>query len=485
MYKKTEIYFIIILSFAIHFTKAQNPLSLYYLENIPQSTLLNPAMTPRTNFYLGIPGVNTIYTSINTNMTSGILQEQSNGQYLIVGQEGFDYSILYKDIGDAANITSYQTITPLMFGFKTKNGYFTFSWTEKLNEEISAPKDIFRIMDEGYTEGSQYDFSKTGSDAKYYREISFGYSFNLSKHLRFGLHTKFLQGLVAFKSNINNITVNTSSENWDVTMNGSVHLSAPVYISSYDENGFPIIDSIPSDMSDLIDKGILNFSNPGFAVDLGMVYSKNKFELSVSLNDLGFIMWKGNDLHNYYADGSYSFNSLNEDSIDDGLGELIDSIRTAVNLTHDDAKFNTGLGPKIYIGTRYKFNHYFSMGFLSRTVLTRYVTRQDFNVSANLNLYHILTTSVNYTMSINGRNSLGTGIGLRLGPLQLYTAMDFVPYNISKNITIANPSDPEYPTQIPVMPDKLSRFNIMLGVNLLFGANGYHDKPMIEPSPKF
>jgi hypothetical protein len=157
----------------------------------------------------------------------------------------------------------------------------------------------------------------------------------------------------------------------------------------------------------------------------------------------------------------------------------------AINLTHDEKDFRTAMSPKIYVGVRYKFNHYFSMGLLSRTVFSRYITRQDFNISANLNLYHILTTSVNYTMSINGISSLGTGIALRFGPLQIYTAMDYIPYKISKDVTFADASYPDNSTRIPVMPDKLSNFNIMIGINLLFGANGYHDKPMIEPSPLF
>ena len=482
MKKRTGIFIIIILTFAFH-TKAQNPLSLYYLENIPQTTLLNPAMAPRANFYLGIPGINTIYTSLNTNIASGIVQEQSNG-YVFLGQDGFDYTDLYKDIGDAANFSTYQTITPLMLGFRTKNGYFTFSWTEKLGGEISVPKDLFRIMDEGYTENTTYDLSKSGSDAKYYREISLGYSFNISGHLKLGIHAKFLQGLAAIKSEINKIKVDNGINNTEVTMDGAVYMSAPVYVS-YDENGLPSFDSIPSDMNTLIDKGIFNFSNPGFAIDLGMVYSKNKLELSGAVNDLGFILWKGDDLNTFYANGSYSFDGLNEDSTDNSLGDLIDSIKVAVNFTHGNETFNTGIGPKIYFGARYKFNHYFSMGLLSRTVISKYITRQDFNVSANLNLYHILTTSFNYTMSINGRSSLGAGVALRFGPLQLYTAMDYIPYKVSKDAIIADTSDMDDPTIVPVMPDKFSNFNIMFGVNILFGANGYHDKPMIEPSPLF
>ncbi|MFO7615765.1 MAG: hypothetical protein R6V75_00775, partial [Bacteroidales bacterium] len=42
-------------------SRAQQPLSLYYLENIPQSVNLNPALLPRMTGFIGLPGINAIY----------------------------------------------------------------------------------------------------------------------------------------------------------------------------------------------------------------------------------------------------------------------------------------------------------------------------------------------------------------------------------------------------------------------------------------
>jgi hypothetical protein len=38
-------------------TSAQNSNLLYYFENIPQSNYTNPAMMPRANGFLGLPGL--------------------------------------------------------------------------------------------------------------------------------------------------------------------------------------------------------------------------------------------------------------------------------------------------------------------------------------------------------------------------------------------------------------------------------------------
>jgi hypothetical protein len=375
-------------------------------------------------------------------------------------------------------------MAPLMFGFKTKHGYFTFSWTEKLGEELSVPRDVFNVMEEGYVEGTTYDFSLLGTESHYYREISLGYSFKWSKSLRVGLHAKFLQGLAAIKSDIKDINFMVGLDESEISLNGNVYMSAPVYIS-YDDNGLPIVDSIPSDLNSLLDKGVFNFSNPGFAVDIGAIYSLKKFEFSVALNDAGFIAWNGEDHNRFYANGSYTFKTLG-DTLDQPIEDLIDSIKMAVNFSHEETPFKTAIAPKLYLGARYRFNQYFSMGFLSRTVFSRYITRQEFNFSANMNLYHLITASLNYTMTLKGINAIGAGAAIRLGPLQVYAAMDYVPDKISKNTTIdLNINDVESQLKVPVIPDRFSDFNVMFGVNLLFGANGYHDKALIAPSSSF
>ena len=475
-----KLYLMLVLLGGIKIT-AQNPLSLYYLENIPQTTLLNPAMIPRTNFFMGVPGINTLYTNINSDISSGLIQEK-DGEIIPIGSDEYDYSGIFKSIGEAANITAIQSMAPLMFGFRTKHGYFTFSWTEKLGEELSIPKDVFEIMDKGYLKGSTYNLNLLGTDAHYYREISLGYSFQSSKYIRFGIHAKFLQGLVAIKSDIKNITLKVGTDESDISLNGSVYMSAPVYVS-YDDNGLPVFDSIPKDLNSFIDKGIFNFSNPGFALDMGFVYSKNKIEVSAALNDLGFISWKGDDANKFYANGNYTFSTLG-DSLDTPIKDLIDSIKIAVNFSHKKVNFMTITAPKLYFGAAYHITDYFNVGLLSRTVFSKYVLRQEFNLSANMNFHHLLTTSINYTLTVNGVNSLGAGAALRLGPLQVYTALDYIPDKIYKNVTIGNEEAGKQVT-MPVIPDRYGNFSLMFGVNILFGANGFHDKPMIEPSPLF
>jgi hypothetical protein len=468
--------------------KAQDPLSLYYLENVPQSSLLNPAMAPRANGFIGIPASN-IYFRINTDIYGKNLIQKQGDEYVTLTNAKFDYSKFYKIIGDNANLNSYQTIAPIAFGFSGKRGYFTFFVTEKISESVAIPKDFFRMIDKGFPNGSNFDFSSIFSKVQWYREWSFGYSYNFMDKLRVGIHAKYLQGIVAAKTDFDKFELSTGLEEWNVNLDGKVYMSVPAYIS-YDEDGIPSLDSVPADLGTIVDKGILNFSNPGFAIDLGAVYEYNKvWKFSASINDLGFINWNG-DLNTFEVNGTYFFKGVdiditNIDSLDEVAGIILDSLKRSVNLAHSRKGFSTGLGPKLYLGALYKVNYYFSAGFVSRSIFAKNNFQQEFNISANLNLYHILTTTINYTYAINGTNTFGLGLGLRAGPVQFYTALDYIPYSYYKKVTIKTTDDNGNPVEVPFIPTNFNNFNFMIGLNILFGPNGYKDEPIIDAYSEF
>jgi hypothetical protein len=471
-------------------SNAQQIISLYYLENIPQVQSVNPAMAPRAKGYFGIPFANSNYIGINTDLIGSELIQEYNGEFITLTNKNYDYEPFYKRIGKAANISAYQTVVPIQFGFSGEKGYFSFSWSERLNQSLAIPKDFFAILDNGgFPEGSNYDFSPFAINAQYYRELSFGYSYNFMSKLRIGFHAKLLQGLVAIKTDFDEFSLKTGLDEWNLGLKGTVYVSSPVEILT-DSLGMPNgFAEIPRKAKDVIDMGLLNFSNPGIGFDFGAVYEHNAaWSFSAAINDLGFISWRGG-LQSFSADGEFIFKGLeldatNYDSIDMVLEELTDSIKQVVNVTQGSENFRTSLGPKLYMGAKYNVNHYFSLGALSRTMFQKNDFQQEFNVSANLNLYHFLTTTLNYTYSINGANTVGLGLALRGGPLQFYVAADYLPYAY-RSYTIVNTADDGSSTEVPIAPTTLDNFNVVFGLNLLFGANGFRDEPMIETDNRF
>ena len=81
--QKANIKFIIGIGFLLTIARgfAQEPMALYYLETLPQSTLLNPASDPRCNGYFGIPGINTLYFNFQTDVSQkAFFQRSDSGQ---------------------------------------------------------------------------------------------------------------------------------------------------------------------------------------------------------------------------------------------------------------------------------------------------------------------------------------------------------------------------------------------------------------------
>lgn len=469
--------------------QAQNPLSLYYLENVPQTVTINPAMVPRANSFFGVPFLSSVYSGMKTDLLGSDMVQEHNGSMVTLTNAGFDYEPLYKRIGKAANLSVYQTMAPLVFGFSGKHGYFVFTLSEKVNASMAIPSDVFSILDKGIPDGSKFDFSPFALNASYYRELSFGYSYKFMNKLRLGINAKVLQGLAAINTDVKTFDLNTSKDLWEMKADGTVYMSAPIDVYS-DANGVPdSVGLLDTDVKSMIDNGILNFSNPGFGIDIGAVYELNdEWTFSASINDLGFIHW-GGDLNSFNVNGEYDFvglevNNDNLDNISTAVDDLMDTLKNIINLTHGHESFTTNLQAKVYMGAKYNVNHYLGFGALSRTTFEKNDFRQEFNASVNVNLYHVLSTTVNYTYAINGANTLGFGLALRGGPLQFYLASDYLPYAY-KNYTLEFTSEnadgsTNVDEHVVPGPNKIDNFNLMVGLNIIIGANGWRDEPMID-----
>lgn len=478
--------------------KAQNPVSLYYLENIPQSGFINPAMAPRANAFIGVPGINAIYFSMRNDLFGpNFIQEEGNIGYLLTQRE-YDHDKLYRSIGKAANFGQNISFSDIYFGFSGKRGYFTFGITEKMSSAFNLPKSFFEMVETGFENGGTLDFAPLGFNASYYREYMAGFSYQLTSQIRVGIHAKLLQGLFSAKTDLEKFDLYTSTDRWTLDMKGDIYMSAPLSVTLNDE-GIP--DKVEMDemegVGDYLDVALTNFSNPGFALDVGAVYDFNEaWTFSASINDLGFINWNGN-LNSFSADGKYSWKGLSMDmayidTMDTELiiEELTDTIKSVVNYSHGNQGFSSGLGPQLYLGAKYNLTHYLSFGALSRTVFKKYDFQQEFNLSANLNLYHVLTTTFNYTVALSGANSLGFGLGLRGGPVQFYFLADYLPTSYRTYIIeideknedgdVISTTREEYPG-----PVDFDSFNFMLGLNILIGPNGFKDSPMIDAYSEF
>ncbi len=456
---------------------SQNSNLLYYFENVPQTNYTNPAMLPRANGFFSLPGLSSVAIDFKSDIAAKDLLQKHDGIWVQPLDAAFDYSKFYKSFGKSANISAGVAYGPIYFGFRTGKGYFTFSLQEKVNAKVSLPKDIFRIAEKGFENGDVLDLKSLDANIMAYHEISIGYAQQIDDKLTVGVHFKPLFGIAATKMKYNSLAIKNNGTSYNLKVDGDIYSSVPFLTVTNDEDGYPDEFEMQDDLegSDISDQVSPDFSNFGFAFDLGAVYDFNpSFTFSAALNNLGYINWKKN-LNSVSAKGTYDFEgpdvSITEvEDMDEAYEDIVDEIKDVMEVKTEGKSFKTGLSPELMLGAAYHVNHVFDLGFLSKSTFAQYNFRQEFVLTTNFNLYKALSANFGYNYEIKGSSDLGLGLALRGGPLQFYLMANHIPFYYDK---IESDGD-EF-----IAPTKAESFSLMLGINFVFGKHGFKNKSMI------
>ena len=470
----------------------QRPMSLYYMETIPQLNSINPAMQPRTNGYFALPSVSFVFQ--NDLALRTILQNKGNSWYMPVEVQ-FDIDKFYKQIGKSYDLMNDMQIDLLGFGWKMgKTGYFTVTVSERIEMNLGMPLDFFKLAEKLLPDGTYLDFSPIRLKALVYKQINFGYSNAISNNLTLGFNLRPLFGQAAVLTDIKKFDINTQRKVWNVETYGNVYTSGPLILKEKPKDpendskfkNYPEYEYIDeNDMNGYVKRYGMDFSNPGVAVDIGAVYKlDDDWSFSASVNNLGIIMWK-NDLNSISFNGKYNFegkevDGLNADAYKNLLDDFMKSIEDSVNYSTGIKDFNTTLLPYLYLGASYKLTNTISLGFLSRTIFQNGGVRQNFNLSGNMLLYNYLSLSLSINQQLKGGTYGGFGLAFDLGPVQLYLLSDFIPLRYSTVVVKTYDGDKVKEENFEYIPSRFKEASIMVGLNILFGKKGYKDSPMYE-----
>ncbi|MDR2886881.1 MAG: DUF5723 family protein, partial [Bacteroidales bacterium] len=464
--------------------QVRQPHSLYFMETVPQITQMNPALQPRANGYVILPGFNWDFI---LDFAIKDAYQKHGGKWVTMAEEEYDYNKLWRSIGKKSTMGNTAVDLDIIgFGFRTGNGYFSFGLSEHLTGNMALPSDLFRIIEKGLPDGTLLDFSPMRFQAMAYRQISIGYSTKINDKLTVGVNVKPLFGQGAVTTKIDRFRINTGAQQWDLDAKGSIYASGVVDLKPEAGGTFDSFDDLePRDFDnyetgDLIRDYGTSLNNPGIAFDLGAAYQVNeRLAVSAALNNLGFISWK-NDLYSTDFNGQYTFNGLyydvsKEESINDRLDNLVDSLESAVNSIMGHDKFRTALPPVFHAGATYQLTPAISAGLLSRSVFWRKGIRQSFNTSINIQPYSFVSFSAGATWQVKGNVAAGIGLTGLIGPLQIYLLADGIPLSYSR-ITIVRKDDGGNitdPDEFSFIPDRMSYGTLRLGLNLIFGRHGY------------
>ena len=456
----------------------QNPMSLYYMETVPQLTRINPAMQPRTNAFVALPSI-----SIDFQSELAVRDLLQSGKYIPIDAQ-FDYKKIYDKIGKSYNTTFEAEVGIIGFGMRLGKGYMTFGISEKMEMQLGIADGIFKLTDTGPGQNMNFDFSNLSNKTLVYKQLTLGYSHKIIDELTVGANVRLLFGQAALLMDYSKFDLYTSREYWNVDIEGEVYSSLPITVEEKG-NDFPDIDLEDGvkkwKMKDYINRYGTKFNNPGLGIDLGAVYNFD-FGLSVSaaLNNIGFIKWN-TDLNSMSFKGDFKYEGPLVDEGDrdkDAISyadQLWEEIKEQADFDVVYKGFSTSLMPSLYVGASYEVNHFLTAGFLSRTVFEKNNVRQIFNLSGNLLMYHFVSLNLNVSQHIKGGTYLGLGLALDLGPLQVYMLADHLPLRYS-NFTMYDGN--EEVMNVGFFPSRVKDVSLMCGVNILIGGKGFKDRPM-------
>jgi hypothetical protein len=458
--------------------KAQNSQTLYYLNRVPQSTFMNPAIQPTCNFFLGLPVVSSIQMGVGNNafsLTDIIKKHPTNDSLILFLHPDADYdkADFIAKLGDNNMFFEDFQTDLLSFGFRVKKMYFTFNLSEKLNVSFNYPKDLMVLALYGNEEffNQTSDFSTMGVNMLAWREYGLGVSRQFGKDLTIGIRGKVLFGHVAATTDNRSMGLYFSRDSIYMDANTSVNISGPVTATTNTDGEFDGLEGNGPENADItwITDWFLQHNNMGLGVDLGVYYQPiKKLALSLSIIDLGYIKWD-TDITNLELKGNYTFKGIDlgeqviNDTIDDPFDLLLDSLENSFTISNKSKSFTTGLGTKVYAGASWLVSKKFDLSFLYRGYYLNDHLNSAYTFSANARPVRWISTTISYSIMNGSYNNIGLGIVLGGAPLQLY----FIADNASAAL----------------WGHQTTSVNFRAGLNIAFGCrqkSKVDDKPLLK-----
>jgi hypothetical protein len=474
---------ILIITFASAFnSNAQVSNTFYHMYGIPQANQLNPAFQSECNIYFGFPMLSPLSINIESNPLSykDIFSYNSQLDAMITfmhpDADKADLQAFLNTLKPVNNISSNIRTNPLSTGWRNGPFYFTLDLTEKIDQDFRFTEDFMEFALNGNKNRERFNFSETGIDLNYYREFAIGVSYNYEDEFQIGARVKLLFGLANITTRLSDITLKASEEEWELNSSIMLDVNGPFLYIPVDSAGYVILDSIDVDpaleddyMAALLDNvgTIMGIHNPGIGIDFGFSFSPiENLSFSASVNDLGFIRWKG-DAYHFEQDGSLEWEGI-EVKLDDDrdYGEmLLDSVENQFNFTSSMEPYTNFLSGKLYLGAAYEINEMVKFGIVNKTRI--YHTRffNHLTLSANVRPIRMFSATLSYSIIGKNYSNFGLGLALKAGPFNLYFITDQAPGGY-------------------LWPETINSFNMRFGMNLVFGCakipKKLRDRPLID-----
>lgn len=426
-------------------TFAQKDLTLHFMPSVEQAGYTNPAFVTDSKFTIGIPFLTSNSLSfVNNGFTYNDVIKKRADDSLYIDTQG-----MLAQLKDKNYLSTELSLDIISSNFRIKSYYLGFNVTEKVSFRFGYSKEFmeFLLLGNGEFIGSNIDLEGTSLDAIYYREYGISAARNYGKFFC-GVQLKYLTGLFNVWTERNNISLYTDPEDYELTAQ-----------TDFRVNTSGVTQAEDASISDML----LNQDNKGLALDIGSTYKINdKWSASVSILDLGFILWKSN-LESYFSkNASLSYSGIdmnNFASSDSGISfdAIIDTLDSQFQIEESEDPYTTYLTPKTYLSATYAIDDKSSAGALIYSEFFQGI-KPAFTLSYNRRFGDIFNMGLSYSIMNSTYLNFGLGASLKLRSAELYF--------ISDNATSL------------FFVESANAFNLRFGLNFLFG------RPKKDKTPK-
>lgn len=401
-------------------SRAQQNFTLYNMNFVPQRSYLNPGFIPGAGrIFIGIPALSSEYFNISNNgfkYSDAIRHRDDDSLYIDFG------NVLSKLSKDNYLSTNYH-VDLLSFGIAVEKNYFSFNITEKVDFRFRYPKSFMEFLWKGngafLDKEVKFNF---GLNFSHYREYALGAAREINDKLSVGIKLKYLYGMENFHTKKTDISLFTDADDFAITAKGNIEL-----------NSSGLSDDSTNEFS--FSEYAFKRGNNGFGADIGFAYkATEKFTVSASLLDMGFINWKyrtnnyvSHDQNANFTYRGFELNQLiNSDSastkdIGQALGDSLAKI-FKIDTLHNGYK--TKLSPQMYIGGNYAFSESSSAGVLVYWQSFDRKIHPGIAFSYNHKLADWLNISGSYSIYNRSLTNVGLGAAVTGGPVQFYIVTD-------------------------------------------------------------
>lgn len=404
---------------------AQNFRTGYFLDGYMYKYRFNPAFQGERGF-IALPVMGSTSVGLETNL--------SLDTFIYPTSDGKLASFLHPNVSNEEFMSKIQKTNPLDFntdlnvlalGFRAKKTYHTIDVSLRADVNASLPRDLFRFMKVGGSDGNRmYDLSNLSVSANACAQVAYGFSYKIKDFMSVGLRAKFLLGLENVQTDIDKLQLSLQQDKWMVNASGDMMVSS-LLSKTIAQEEINVAEDI---------KAMFKTPGLGAAFDLGVSIDFLKhFTVSASILDLGFMTWQNMDVYKLSEEpweytGFNNIGSGSGESVEDQLGNKLDELAGLIDLEnpqHVDKSPIKMMGFTTMLGLEFRMPFYdrLTIGALGTHRFDKANSWTEGRFSLGLAPLRWLSLTANYAISTFGQ-SYGAALNIHPKGFNLFLGVD-------------------------------------------------------------